>query len=345
MSLLQLGAPGASAAPLPVLSSPVEAARIVAPKPVPVSSRPNLSLATVSARAQGSRVEVESQRSATSTTWANPDGTLTTDQHAGPIRFRAANGAWQNVDLTLVEQADGSVAPKGHPGKLRLKGATRSASLAAPSATENDVVSTDEGKSGTQNVSLAWKGKLGKPTLAGNQATYADVQPGVDLVVEVLRTGFEQSFVIRDAAALARLAATAGAGSPVSWSLPVKARGLTARAEADGSISFVDAKNVVVSHLAAPKAWDAVVDPKSGEHTSVAPVKLTVAQKGTGKAVVTMTPDQGWLSDPARVFPITIDPTYASTYVWTSFDTYVSSMFPTATYSTSTELRVDIPWS
>ena len=46
------------------------------------------------------------------------------------------------------------------------------------------------------------------------------------------------------------------------------------------------------------------------------------------------------MSDPARVFPITIDPTYASANVTTSFDTYVSKQYPTATYSTATEIRV-----
>lgn len=137
-------------------------------------------------------------------------------------------------------------------------------------------------------AALAWPGKLGKPVLAGNRATYVDVQPGVDLVVDALRTGYEQSMVIKTPAALAGLSA---GGAAVSWSLPTKTKGLTAHPEPDGSVSFVDAKNEVTSRLAAPKAWDAVVDPKSGEHTSTAPVKLTVAQKGEGKAVVTMTPD------------------------------------------------------
>jgi hypothetical protein len=81
-------------------------------------------------------VEVESQRSETSSTWVNPDGTLTTDQHAGPIRFRESDGSWRDVDLALAEQADGSVAPKGHPGGLRLSGPTRSASLEVPSSGE-----------------------------------------------------------------------------------------------------------------------------------------------------------------------------------------------------------------
>jgi RHS repeat-associated protein len=282
-------------------------------------------------------VEVESERLATSSTRVNPDGTSTTEQHAGPIRFRESDGSWRDVDLTLAEQADGSVAPKGHPHGLRLKGATKTASLEAPSSTENDVVSTDEGKGGTNGVTLAWKGKLGKPTLAGNRATYADVQPGVDLVVDALRSGHEQFLVIKTPAALAKLSS---GGTEVSWSLPVKTKGLTARAEADGSVSFVDAKNVVASRLAVPKAWDAVVNRKSGEHTSTAPVKMTVAQKGKGKALITLTPEQGWLTDPARVFPITIDPTYASANVTTTFDTYVSKQYPTATYPTSTELRV-----
>jgi RHS repeat-associated protein len=40
------------------------------------------------------------------------------------------------------------------------------------------------------------------------------------------------------------------------------------------------------------------------------------------------------------VFPVTIDPTYASGSVTTNLDTYVSSAYPTAQYGTSTELRV-----
>lgn len=56
--------------------------------------------------------------------------------------------------------------------------------------------------------------------------------------------------------------------------------------------------------------------------------------------MLTLTPDQGWLADPARVFPVTVDPTYASANLTTSFDTYASKQYPTATYSTSTELRV-----
>ena len=115
--------------------------------------------------------------------------------------------------------------------------------------------------------------------------------------------------------------------------------GLTARAETDGSVSFVDAKGTVVSRFAAPVAWDAAVDPRSGDRVNVSPVKLTVTQKGKGRAILTVTPDQAWVTDPARLFPITVDPTYASGQLAPTMDTYASSAYPTTVYGSDTELR------
>lgn len=120
-----------------VAAEPVSAAQPVAAKPKAekVVSRPDVVSAQVTARAQGARVEVESLRDVTSTTWVNPDGTLTTQQHLGPIRFRdpstkdAQNpkGAWRDVDLSMVELSDGTVGPKGHPSGLSLAGAGKAA--------------------------------------------------------------------------------------------------------------------------------------------------------------------------------------------------------------------------
>jgi hypothetical protein len=41
--------------------------------------------ARVAARLWGKRVEALAERTETSTTWANPDGTLTTEMNAGPV--------------------------------------------------------------------------------------------------------------------------------------------------------------------------------------------------------------------------------------------------------------------
>jgi len=73
---------------------PAVAAPAADPKPsaAKVTSRPDLMSAVLTARSHGSKVEVESLRTETSTTWANPDGTMTTDAHMAPIRFKTAKG-------------------------------------------------------------------------------------------------------------------------------------------------------------------------------------------------------------------------------------------------------------
>lgn len=321
-----------------------------AAKPEKVTSRPDLVSAQVTARAQGSRVEVEALRDEMSTTWVNPDGTLTTQQHLGPIRFRDAaakdaqnpKGAWRDVDLSMAELPDGTVGPKGHPSGLSLAGAGKGADRTAKGATQTDLAGAHEkpGKAKqAREVTLGWAGALGKPVLSGTTATYKDVKPGVDLTVDARRTGYETHLVINTPQALAALA-DAAKGGPVSWAIPVKTKGLTARGETDGSVSFVDADGQVASRLAAPIAWDGVLDEHSGNRVNESRVAMTVTQKGAGKAVVTLTPNQDWLTSADRVFPVTIDPTYASASVTANFDTYASSAFPTAEYYTDTELRV-----
>lgn len=89
-------------------------------KPSKVSSRPDETSAAISARAQGSPVEVESLRTETSQTFTNPDGTMTTKATAAPTRFKDDKGQWRNIDLTLAEAPDGTVAPKSVKNEVTL---------------------------------------------------------------------------------------------------------------------------------------------------------------------------------------------------------------------------------
>lgn len=120
--------------------------------------------------------------------------------------------------------------------------------------------------------------------------------------------------------------------------MPLRTKGLTAVGRADGSTDFVDAKGKVVSRIPGAMAWDARVDPRSGE-PAMSPVKVSVTQRNPGQAVVSIVPDRAWLADPARVFPIVVDPTYLSLTVAPSFDTWVSNTYSTD-QSGSSELKV-----
>ncbi|KGN39595.1 hypothetical protein N803_01925 [Knoellia subterranea KCTC 19937] len=310
-----------------------------------VSSRPDAVSARLAARAQGSRVEVEQLRTESSSTWVNPDGTWTTEQHQGPIRFRdpkakdPKNAAWVNVALDVESKSDGTAGAVGHPGGLSLAGKNAGAGKGGRAVGGTDAVQVDE-KSG-RSVGLVWPGVLPAPVLRGESATYPEVLPGVDFVVHSRRTGFESDVVIKTLAARDALLEKAG-GQPVSFSFPLKTKGLTARAERDGSVSFVDGKGVVVSSFAAPLAWDGEVDAASGNRVNESPVAMTVAQRNPGQAVLTVTPDREWLASAERVAPITIDPTYATgSSITTSFDTFVSTSWANSTAPQSmTELRV-----
>jgi hypothetical protein len=114
---------------------------------------------------------------------------MTTEQHAGGVRFKDASGRWRDVDLTLREDPDGSVGPVGHKFELVF---------GKPTARSGEVFASITGGRGSgRQVEWMAPWALPKPTLDGTKATYADVQPGVDLVLDARRTGFEQDFVIK----------------------------------------------------------------------------------------------------------------------------------------------------
>ncbi|MGW4897651.1 DNRLRE domain-containing protein [Kitasatospora sp. NPDC004240] len=167
--------------------------------------------------------------------------------------------------------------------------------------------------SGAQQIEMGWLGRLPKPVLSGSKATYLDARPGVDLVLEALRTGFEQYLVVKNRSAVSQ------AGT---LTLPVDTTGYTVERKADGAIHLVDTSGSRPKvTIPAPVMWDASVDAGSGEHLHRAPVAMEL--RGTGAdAELVFTPDAGFLADAKTVFPVTIDP---AVNVQTSFDTFVQT--------------------
>ncbi|MET8697167.1 RHS repeat-associated core domain-containing protein [Streptomyces bauhiniae] len=309
-------------------ATPAKAVDRAAKKPA-ATLAPDIPSARVAARLSGRRVEALSQRTETSTTWVNKDGSLTTEMAAGPIRFRDRAGQWRNVNLGLARGEDGSVAPKAHPRGLRLSGRVGrpAASLnAARSAKATDLVTLGEGD---DQLTLQWKGGLPQPKLDGTRAEYVDAVPGADVVVEATRTGFEQYVEIKQRPD----------AEGWSYTLPLKARGLKVKQLADGSVLFTDRKNKKRAVMPAPMMWDATVDDRSGEHTRKARVGLKVVRKGSSVDLV-ITPDAKFLADPKTKYPVTVDPSTSS--LSNVFDTYVQQG-ETVDWSADTELDLGNP--
>ncbi|MEQ6028071.1 DNRLRE domain-containing protein [Streptomyces salinarius] len=286
--------------------------------------------AVTQAEKTGKEVVVTDETTATTYTVANPDGTLTTELTTGPERVWR-DGEWRKVDVTLTAGADGAVRAKNHPEGLRLAGKSGKAPAslsAAQKAAPKDLVTLG---SGEQAVTLQWKGGLPKPELDGTKARYNEAVPGADVIVEATRTGFEQYVEI------AEKPTTDG----YSYTLPVKAKGLVAKANKDGSVAFTDARTGVVrATMPAPVMWDASVDQRSGKHENRARVGMQVVNKGHGVVDLVITPDADFLADPATQYPVTVDPSTSA--LGNLFDTYVQRG-ETVDWSGDTELDLGNP--
>ncbi|MFE7192650.1 DNRLRE domain-containing protein [Kitasatospora sp. NPDC057595] len=321
---LLLGVQPASARPEP---EPPSADRKPAAAQQPARDRASARLA---ARLTGKPVEVPTERTETATTWANPDGTLTLEVAAGPVRMRRPDGDWADVDVSFAKRPDGSVASKAHPRGLALAGAPsarRAASFAeAAAAPAEDLLTLSAGGRG---VAVQWRGGLPEPRLDGARATYQDVLPDADLVIDATRTGYEQSVILKRRPT-----------GPADYTLPIKAPGIDARQNEDGGVTFVEsATGRELSTMPAPVMWDATVDPKSGEHTHRAAVGLKVTRSGD-TVELRLSPDAAFLADPATRYPVTVDP--SDTGLSDVFDTWVQQG-ETTDASSATDLKIGWP--
>ncbi|MEU8694109.1 DNRLRE domain-containing protein [Streptomyces sp. NPDC048665] len=297
----------------------------------PIKEAESVEAARAAAAVQDRRVEVLQLRTETDTVYANPDGTLTREMAAGPIRM-IRDGRWVDVDVDFKAMEDGKVSAKAHPKQLRLAGEggvlPRSIESAAeaPVSEARDLVTLGTGKN---RLAVQWKAGLPAPVLDGNVATYKGAVPGGDLIVEATRTGFEQFL---------RLHKAPENGAPMVLPMTVP-DGVTARQNADGSVSFTDAHGEEQTRMPAPVMWDTTVDKKSLEHTNSRPVDMQVAQHGN-TVELTLTPDTKWLNDPATRYPVTIDP--ATDTLDTLFDTFVQGG-DTTDQSANTDLKLGWP--
>ena len=171
-------APAGASTPTPVPSSS-QAAQ-------PVASRPDVVSARLAAAAQGSRVEVSSLEDEYSDTYANPDGTLTTESSIAPLRV-LQNGSWVAVDYDL-QHVNGGWSPK----------------VSAAPVVFSDGGDTDAAVVGTggKQVALSWAVTLPAPVITGPTATY-DLGGGESLVLTATPEGFEQSLVLAHAPTVA----------------------------------------------------------------------------------------------------------------------------------------------
>ncbi|MCO5969137.1 DNRLRE domain-containing protein [Actinoallomurus soli] len=272
-------------------------------------SRDPRTVASQTAKARGTKVEVQDDRTDNSTTWANPDGTFTMESFSGPVRVNK-DGTWRSIDTSLT--------PNSAATELRPKTAAADIQLsdggAGPFATLQRA---------NRSFSVAWRDSLPSPRVQGDTAIYEDVVPDGDLVVKALPNGFSHSLVLRKQPK-----------QDLEIPLSVDTEGLTLAASSEHGLDLRDSSGRLVASAPEPRMWDSGTDPRSGEPSHQAAVDTTIQQTADGP-VLRLKPDARFLADPAVRYPVTIDPTSTLTV---QTDTWVQTDFPDSQRG-STELK------
>ncbi|WP_166659577.1 LamG-like jellyroll fold domain-containing protein [Glycomyces sp. NRRL B-16210] len=262
------------------------------------------------ALACGVEVEVLDERTEFGEVFALPDGSMRASLGVEPVRAVDDSGEWAPIDTTLIFAAEGSVRPVNVAVDLAFSGG--GTDLLA-------LLQSDEG----EPVGLTWSEDLPVPVLEGDTATYAEVLPDVDLVVQALATGYRHDLVVHTAAAAANPALES-----IEFGLVLDdAESVVTDA---GSVSVVDAATGAETvATATPFMWDASAATEQSTAAGSATMTLTQLQDTldapegeTGPTVgavgvaiegdtLTLHPDVGMLQDPATVFPVVIDPLWS----------------------------------
>ncbi|MEV6350745.1 hypothetical protein [Actinoplanes sp. NPDC051851] len=139
--------------------------------------RSDLVSARLAAVATGKDILVTGLTTATSLTYASPDGSLRSEVSVIPVRVAQGDGIWADVDYDL-EKVDDGWAPKVSPSKVVFSAGGDGPAVSFGSA--------------SRGFDLSWAKSLPEPTIDGNSAIY-QLTDNEALVLTATSDGFEQS--------------------------------------------------------------------------------------------------------------------------------------------------------
>jgi RHS repeat-associated protein len=315
------------------------------PRPVPSrapagSSKPHGTAVKVSGfNPKTSKLLSASVGRANARVYQNSDGTRTADVYQHPVNYRTASGSWDPINTTLVRAgayrpaglasaaaaAPSDSARTGPPANWQVTANTEPETFANTGTGANLAVL---GFSGDTSVGFGVGGAAQVTArVSGSTVTYRGIRPDANLQLTVLAGGgAKESIVLQSASA------------PAVWTFPLDLKGVTPSVDATGRVVFTDAAGNVVAWF--PHAF--MTDSDIGAHSDIGAysdaVTYQLSRNASGTWLLTMRLDSSWLDDPARVFPVTVDPTALWNYADTQ-DTFVQTGYST-TNDTSAELRI-----
>ena len=257
----------------------------------------------------------------TSDIYANADGTHTRIVSAAPVNFRAADGSWQPIDSRLVRDSS---------GKFRVAANSIQISVAGIPAAQRKL-GFERGQAELGRMvfgpgrSMGWTlqgASLPDPVVAGTRATYQEILPATDLELDTFASGIKETLVMLTPDA------------PSSWVFELDLQGLTPVLDSDGGVSLQDTSGKTMARIPPGYMEDSKVDAAGDAARSTAVSYELTSVKG--KPALQVTADPAWLKDPARKWPVRMDPTVT---VGVSATTYVQQGTVNTDVSGETQLK------
>jgi YD repeat-containing protein len=205
-----------------------------------------------------------------------------------PRFYRDEQGRWQGIDTRPVISVDGTEFRPRRAAKEAVRLPRRLGGRPLR-------IGIGTGKGDMRVRHLGARDAAGM--VVGRGVRYPDALPGGrDLLLAATVNGFEDSVVLRDS--------SSPGSHRMEFGLPT---GVSAR-QVDRGIEFVDESGAVLAVYGRGLAFDSsgTIDELPAE----TPVAVRLLAQDEGVATVEVAVDPTWLADPARVFPVTVDPPY-----------------------------------
>ncbi len=258
--------------------------------------------------------ELTEKRSESTKYFKMSDGSVKACTYPVPVHFAdSVDGTMREIDNRLEKVT-------GQNGKTYYRNKENSVSVTLPEDISDGSIEYSDDKgfvSFKLRDSLVSKLKKrfmgvssGGPTAVQNiisAASYRSVGGDTDIEYEVSGSTLKETIVLNSFT-----------GRSFSFDLDTDAAWVIK--SADGSIGFYGADGNCLYTMTAPYMVD-----DGGEYSAA--VNVTLLRLGGGKYIVTYTPDREWLADPAREYPVRLDPTITKfTQPSDIADTYVYSI-------------------
>jgi hypothetical protein len=225
--------------------------------------------------------ELVDLRTESSRTFANDDGSYTTEMFPGPIHFKEAAGEWKQIDNTFV--------PTSEPG-FAYENAANAYRILIP---ENIEATPVRMEIGSEWIEFRPHGATGAPVVNGSTVTFPSAIQDVDLLYQAENTGVEELFRLHDA------------GSPNSFEFDLQTSAGLTPDEVNGEIILGRVEGTDVAFA------DPVMYEENDPSQQSQAVALDIAAASNPEDVADALVDAGdqWLNDPQRSYPVLVDPT------------------------------------